>query len=102
MNFWKLGDRLVCQDVFELQDQTCELCDKHPITRNYVVRNTRTLESVIFGSDCIVNYKQAFKNRGYTEPPSLDYRRDANPSRSLASFSKVFQYFLSSQTQIVR
>jgi hypothetical protein len=119
--FWRQGDRLVCIRVFESQDQTCKLCDKHPITKNHVIQNTRTRDSLIFGSHCIYNYKLAFKEMGYdvtiaylpefqdeakhinfSEPGTVNYYRHENQAEDEYQESLSYEDYVSQGIKIDR
>jgi hypothetical protein len=64
-------DQLYCPRVFRLEGQTCNMCGHWPITWNHVLRNARTSEELIVGSECIVNYKEEMSRSGHRAPPVI-------------------------------
>jgi len=56
-SFWQPGDTLRCVHVYRKRDSWCQMCGHSPITRNFVLRNETTGQTLIVGSECIDNYK---------------------------------------------
>jgi hypothetical protein len=69
--FCRPTDQLHCPRVFILEGQTCKLCGHWPITWNHVLRNARTGQELIVGSECIVNYKEEMSRLGHQVPPVI-------------------------------
>ncbi|MBU4354367.1 MAG: hypothetical protein KKD99_03060 [Proteobacteria bacterium] len=62
--YWERDDEIYVTDSFIEEGKTCQLCGYNPIKYNYVLENSRTKETLIVGSNCVHNFKQAIESLG--------------------------------------
>src|SRR5262245_25909548 len=79
-SFCKPDDRLVCREVDQVPDSTCEMCLHHPITLRFHLENARTSAVLHVGRCCIVNYRPILvhlaKLDGLPTPAPVQFPRE--------------------------